>query len=267
MQAVIVAQILLPSATAYERKCQRVDYAALPTVEVYDDPRNVQNADVAHVYGAKRLPRRWFRPFRVPYVASREVDPFDVPEAVEEMYFTDLPSECGGLPPPSQGGAKAPHSKGASRRSVPLKIASFRRASILAIVEQAVHRLHRMRDDIEWLLLERPPTPEDFAEIDAWIDPAVDDADFDGFAAEAMVGGVVAIASRTPLNVHRLEKGRTGFLVPSGDANELTHAILASLFKPELAQQKLEAARQTISKFRPRQRLRALTSLYESLRR
>ena len=246
MQAVIVAQILLPSATAYERKCQRVDYAALPTVEVYDDPRKVQTADVAHVYGAKRLPRRWFRPFRVPYVASREVDPFDVPEAVEEMYFTD---------------SRAGEGAGAT-----LRIASFRRASIAGIVEQTVHRLHRTRDDIEWLLLERPPTPEDFAEIDAWIDPAVDDADFDGFAAEAMVGGAVAIASRTPLNVHRLEKGRTGFLVPSGDANELTHAILAALFKPELAQQKLEAARQTISKFRPRQRLRALTSLYESLR-
>jgi hypothetical protein len=247
MQAVIVAQILLPSATAYERKCQRVDYAALPTVEVYDDPRKVQNADVAHVYGAKRLPRRWFRPFRVPYVASREVDPFDVPEAVEEIYFKDSrPGEGAGAPP---------------------RIASFRRASIAGIVEQTVHRLHRTRDDIEWLLLERPPTPKDFAEIDAWIDPAVHDADFDGFAAEAMVRGVVAIASRTPLNVHRLEKGRTGFLVPSGDANELTHAILAALFKPELAQQKLEAARQTISKFRPRQRLRALTSLYESLRR
>src|SRR5439155_10795487 len=129
MQAVIVAQILLPSATAYERKCQRVDYAALPTVEVYDDPRKVQTADVAHVYGAKRLKRRWFRPFRLPYVASREVDPFDVPEAVEEMYFSDLPS----------------------RRCVPLKIASFRRASILGIVEQTVHRLHRTRDDIEWL--------------------------------------------------------------------------------------------------------------------
>jgi hypothetical protein len=193
------------------------------------------------------------------------VDPFDVPEAVEEMYFT--PSEYGGLPPPSQSGAKAPHSKGASRRRLPLRIASFRRASIASIVEQTVHRLHRTRVDIEWVLLEHPPTPEDFAEIDAWIDPAVDDTDFDGFGAEAMVGGVVAIASRTPLNVHRLEKGRTGFLVPSGDANELSHAILAALFKPELAQQKLEAARQTISKFRPRQRLRVLTSLYESLRR
>src|SRR5205809_3143819 len=179
MQAVIVAQILLPSATAYERKCQRVDYAALPTVEVYDDPRKVQTADVAHVYGAKRLPRRWFRPFRVPYVASREVDPLDVPEAVEEMYFTDsLAGEGAGAP---------------------LRIASFRRASIASIVEQTVHRLHRSRDDIEWLLLERTPTPEDFAEIDAWIDPAVDDPDFDGFAAEAMVGCAVAIASRTPL--------------------------------------------------------------------
>jgi hypothetical protein len=252
MQAVIVAQILLPSATAYERKCQRVDYAAISNVQVYDDDRNVGAADVAHVYGAKRLPRRWFRPLRIPYVASREVDPFDVPEAVEEIYFTDSRPGEGDWP---------------SRRHVPMRVASFRRASISGIVEQTVHRLHRTRDDIEWVLLEHPPTREDFAEIDAWIDPAVDDADFDGFAAEAMVEGVAAIASRTPLNVHRLERGRTGFLVPSGDANELTHAILAALFKPELAQQKLEAARQTISKFRPRQRLRALTSLYESLRR
>ena len=50
-------------------------------------------------------------------------------------------------------------------------------------------------------------------------------------------------------------------------ANELTHAILAALFKPEVAQQKIEAARQTISKFHPRQRLRALTQLIETARK
>ena len=131
MQAVIVAQILLPSATAYERKCQRVDYTALPTVEVYDDPRKVQNADVAHVYGVKRLPRRWFRPFRFPYVASRAVDPFDLPEAVEEIYFKD--SLAG-------GGAGAPLRTAGG----PLRIASFRRASIVGIVEQTV-KFHRAR--------------------------------------------------------------------------------------------------------------------------
>ena len=83
--------------------------------------------------------------------------------------------------------------------------------------------------------------------------------------AEALVAGNVVVASRTIINVTRLEKGRTGFLAPPNDPNELTHAILAALFKPELGQEKLSAARQTISKFRPRQRLRALVPIYESL--
>ena len=51
------------------------------------------------------------------------------------------------------------------------------------------------------------------------------------------------------------------------DANELSHAILTALFRPEVAQQKIDASRQTIAKFRPRQRTRVLTALYESLRR
>ena len=131
--------------------------------------------------------------------------------------------------------------------------------SIMPIVEQTVPRLHRTRDDIEWLLLDDPPT--DFAPFDAWIDPAIDENDLDGFVAEAQVIGKIVVASRTPINMKRLEKGRTGFLVPPGDANELTHAILSALFKPEVAQQKIEAARQTISKFHPRQRLRALMQL------
>ena len=53
--------------------------------------------------------------------------------------------------------------------------------------------------------------------------------------------------------------------MPLDDPNELTHAILAALFKPEVAHSKMEAARQTLSKFRPRQRLRVLTHMYESL--
>ena len=116
------------------------------------------------------------------------------------------------------------------------------------------------------MLFDRPPAADDFARLDAWIDPAVDDNDFDGFVAEALVCRLPVVASRTPINIKRLEKGRTGWLVPAGDANELTHAILAALFKTEIAQQKIEAARQTISKFHPRQRLRALTSLLETAR-
>src|SRR5439155_7230791 len=116
---------------------------------------------------------------------------------------------------------------------------------------------------IEWLLLDQVPT--DFDQFDIWVDPATDDDDYDGFVAEALVAGKIVVASRTPMNVKRLEKGRTGILVPPGDPNELTHAILAALFKPELGQAKTSAAKQTNSKFRPRQRLRALTPIYESL--
>ena len=38
--------------------------------------------------------------------------------------------------------------------------------------------------------------------------------DFDGFVAEAIAAGTAVIASRTAINVQRLEKGRTGVLVP-----------------------------------------------------
>ncbi|PYQ53865.1 MAG: hypothetical protein DMF59_00550 [Acidobacteria bacterium] len=48
---------------------------------------------------------------------------------------------------------------------------------------------------------------------------------------------------------------------------EFTHAILAALFKPEVARQKIEAARQTISKFHPRQRLRALQQMLTTAKR
>ncbi len=252
----IVAQILLRNATEYERKCQRVDYAGLSAdhqVSVYDDAGEVTAADVAHVYG--QLGRRWFRPLRVPHVESRQAD---LPEAVEEVYFAD--SRAG------EGAGAPPNSRAARDGGAPV-IASFHRRPIVSVVEQTMHRLHRTRDDIEWMLLERVPAPDDFATIRAWIDPAVEDSDYDGFVAEAMASGIITVASRTPINAHRLEKGRTGFLVPVGDANELTHAILTALFRPEVAQQKIDASRQTLAKFRPRQRTGVLTALYESLRR
>jgi glycosyltransferase involved in cell wall biosynthesis len=170
----------------------------------------------------------------------------DLPEAVEVGYFA----------------------AGTDKSVCPtLTIGSFNRRKVRATIERTIPRVHRTREDVEWLLLDEPPSPEDFAQFDAWIDPAIEDDDYDGFVAEALVARKIVVASRTPINVKRLEKGRTGFLVPPGDANELTHAILAALFKPEVAQQKIEAARQTISKFHPRQRLRALTQLLATARR
>ena len=219
-----ILQVLPPHPSQYETKVQRIDFQLLGgDHDVFVGER--VTADVTLVYGR-------------PPVS-------ELPEAVEEKWWSGgqaiLPVRTDKIVCP------------------PFSIASFRRRSIIPIVEQTMARLHGTRDDIDWLLLDRPP--EDFCEFAVWIDPAIDEEDLDGFVAEAQVRGKLVVATRTAINMKRLEKGRTGILVPPRDPNELSHAILAGLFKPEVAQQKLEAAKQTISKFHPRQRLRALTQL------
>ena len=248
-----IAQIVAPDASEYERKSQRVDFAALSEaghhVAVYQSAD--VDGDLAHVYGKARrikITHVIFRDegsgpaVRIPHVVDAGLA---IPEAVEEAWF-------------AAGGSQL----AASRKPI---AASFSRRNLHNIIAQTNARLTRTRGDIEWRLFERPPVPEELAEIAVWVDPTLSDDDRDGFVAEALVGGNVVVASRTIINVRRLEKGRTGFLVPPNDPNELTHAILSALFKPELGQEKLSAARQTNSKFRPRQRLRALVPIYESL--
>jgi hypothetical protein len=228
----------------------------LEGAELVDDARGF---DVAHVYGPRTLPRR---PIGVPYIASgtmsrrwwqtRLPQPRFVvapvageshtllPEAVDESFF-DLP----------MGDAN----------TIGVHVAR----SVENVVQQTMHRLARTRDDITWHLFDEPPSPAEMSEVKVWVDPAIDVHDYDGFTAEALAAGRIVVASRTPVNLQRSEKGRTALLVPPNDPNELTHAILAALFKSETGQQRAIAARQTISKFRPRQRLRVLAALYETL--
>ena len=146
-------------------------------------------------------------------------------------------------------------------------VGTFARPQLRNIIEQTTARIQRYRDDVDWLLFDTAPSPDDLRAMDVWVDPAMTENDFDGFVAEAIAAGTVVIASRTAINVQRLEKGRTGILVPPGDPNEWTHAILAALFKPEFRHSKRIAAQQTASKFRPRHRERALIELYESILR
>jgi len=166
----------------------------------------------------------------------------------------------------SKGRVRGDATEGRVRSDATTKIVGFfARPSVANLVDQTRVRMARFRDDVDFHSFSGTPQPEDFDGCDAWIDPAVDEDDYDGFVAEAMVRGVSVVAARTAINVHRGEKGRTAFLVPLRDPNELTHAILAALFKPEGSDARRAAARQTISKFRPRQRARALAALYESL--
>lgn len=316
-----IAQIVLPNASEYERKCQRADHAALsggvisggvrpfisrraenersdphpdgekgrpdPTNDENEkgrpDPKNEKgrpdpgyevvvvpvegigdlDADVAHLYAGAELPAAVVARCRVPYVSSAGirasrwswrkpiapraiVSPLGeepLPEVVEERYFVDA----------------------GSRDSAVKIVGSFDRPSVRNSVEQTLARIARFRTDVEWQIHRAPPSPKELSAVDLWVDPAVDESDFDGFVAEAQVVGLPVVATRTPINVLRLEKGRTGFLTPPRDPNEMTHAILTALFKSEVAQSRQLAARQTVSKFRARQRLRILTRIYETL--
>jgi hypothetical protein len=271
-----IAQIILPGASAYERKCQRVDRAALAgthdVIVIAAGEARASGADVAHVYAIGELPVATFVRFPLPYIATADVRrsrwPFrratepdyvvspiiekveqsryqPLSEAVEDVYFAAGPR------PPRAGTEHV--------------VGSFARADVLPMVEQTLARIHRFRDDVTWHVFDRVPTPDDFASMDVWADPAVQESDFDGFVTEGVVAGLPVVASRTKLNALRLEQGRTGFLVPPRDPNELAHAILAALFKPEAAGTKIHAAGQTASKFRAKQRVRVLAHMYETI--
>jgi hypothetical protein len=258
---VIIGQLLLPGASEYERKSQRIDFESL-SME-HEVCAGESGADVLHIYApqgfevpAVRVPyvsnarprRRRFRrnvgPERIVTPLKEMADTTFIPEAVDEIYF--------GNPGNGQTG---------NRKT----IGTFRRTAIANTVEQTAARIQRYREDVDWLLFDTPPSPDDLRAVDLWVDPAADETDFDGFVAEAIAAGTPVIASRTAINTQRLEKGRTGVLVPPRDPNEWTHAILTALFKPELRHSKTNAAQQTASKFRPRHRVRALLQLYESL--
>jgi len=267
-----IAQIILPGASEYERKSQRIDHAALAAAHdvflVSVEEARASGADVAHVYAAGELPVAPFVRFPIPYISSadarrsrwrfrRAVEPEYVvspiiekvdesryqplAEAVEDLYFAGIAGEAG------------------------LRIGTFRRADVQPIVEQTLARIERFRSDVEWHLFDRVPSPADLASVAVWVDPTANESDFDGFVAEAVVAGLPVVAARTKINALRLEQGRTGFLVPPRDPNELAHAILAALFKPEVAGTKRNAARQTASKFRAKQRLRVLLHMYETI--
>ncbi|MEA2571080.1 MAG: hypothetical protein QOI24_3081 [Acidobacteriota bacterium] len=256
-----IAQLLLPGASEYERRSQRIDADALTAIGF--ELTNECDARVAHVYGPDPLPR--LRAPRIPFVANarlrsrwwlraREpnvvISPLKdastfVPEAIDDSYFSERP-------------AREPDGR--------YRLGTFnaQRVGIHRIIDLTLHRLHRFRDDVDWLVFDHAPSLEELGGLDAWVDPASSDTDFDGFVAEGLAAGLAVVATRTPINLQRTEKGRSALLVPH-DPNELTHAILAALFKAEVHRPRIDAARQTISKFRAKHRVRALAQIYENL--
>ena len=271
-----IAQIILPNASEYEKKSQRVDHdmlAELHEVMVLDI-RHVTpaGAQIAHVYAGGELPAALFRRFPVRYVANVDSAtsrwPFGRPTPPDYLVSPIAETSAGDriqLLPEAVGDAYFERDPRHGSSTMGAIVGSFSRRDANAIMEQTLHRIRRFRDDVTWKTFERQPTPSDLAGVDVWVDAAVSETDYGGYVAEALVFGLPVVASRTPINEVRLERGRTGFLVPPRDANEMTHAILTALFKREAAENRQLAARQTASKFRARQRVRVLTHMYETL--
>ena len=235
----IIAQVVDDRAPEYERKSQRADFAALRERHDVRFGGDADGAQVKHVYASRSYIAQTKR-----FFAKKEfVTPFNLPECVEDHYFLDPRSSALGTS----------------------TIGSFSRKSVTQLIEQTMARIHRVRDDVTWHVFDHAPSPQEIASVDVWVDPAVQEDDYDGFVAEAMAANVMVVAARTPINDRRCEKGRTGFLVPPCDPNELTHGILTALFKPEVGRSRSEAARQTVSKYRCRHRMRVLLPMYERL--
>ena len=280
----IIAQLLLPGASAYERKSQAIDAASLAAEH---DVRigAVGDADIVHIYAPRILDPATLRDITLPFVSNvrpkaarftwpkvrqpaRVITPLKEPMPPRELPKATPPRDRKTAPPETfiPEAVDDQYFYPATRQpATRATIGTFSRPSIRNIVEQTATRIHRFRDDVDWLLFDEQPSLDDLRGVDIWVDPAVEEEDADGFVAEAMAAGKAVVASRTEINTQRLEKGRTGILVPTHDPNELTHAILAALFKPELAQNKITASLQTVSKFRARHRVQALVRLYESI--
>jgi hypothetical protein len=297
----LVAQLLLPHASHYERKSQQIDadalsarYELLTCTVDHDMARTsggealpicglagtlrARGCEVAHLYGDPAAAPALLRGFGLPYLSSNPppasrlpwkrtarpaalITPLasastgtssgplrhPVPEAVADRWFETAPSS------PSNGQKKSVGSFGPARKN------------LMTMIERVFARIERVRDDVEWSVFDEPPTPEELATVDLWADPAESD-DLDGFVAEALVSGKTVVATRTPINLERLNFGRDGILVPPSDPNEMTHAILTALFKPEAGGRRVPATRSG-SKFRPSVRAAALTRLYETVTR
>jgi glycosyltransferase involved in cell wall biosynthesis len=103
--------------------------------------------------------------------------------------------------------------------------------------------------------------------FDLWVDLADDENDLDGLVGEAIALGLPVVATRTAANLRRTADGKAAALCPKGDHNEMAHAIVTMLFKPERSAPILEAAAALREQFRPAKRREALRVAYAEVLR
>jgi hypothetical protein len=129
-----------------------------------------------------------------------------------------------------------------------------------------VARIRRFRDDVDWYLFDAPPSAAEMGSLDLWVDLAYDENDLDGLVGEALALGLPLVATRTAANLKRTDDGRAAALCPKGDPNEMAHAIVTMLFKPERATPLLTAAVELRDRFRAERRREALLLAYAEAR-
>lgn len=274
----VIAQMLPRSCGELERKHQQIDREQLrPAHELLTLQESsagwsqagelltheaflaqLRRADVVHLYGAAAppplltsvstpyvaaaTPHRgrwpWQRP-RTPAVLLTGGD--TLPRAVAEEYFHDGEE-------PTRGEIVAIGSRSSTAESKQL-------------AQLTIPRIARLRSDVRWQLFDLAPTPRQLRALSLWVDCSNDETS-DACTPEAIVTGLPIVATRTQRNEILLDRGAAALLVRPGDPNELAHAVLTALFKPEVIASRVEAARALASTFHPRKRAALLEAIY-----
>lgn len=274
-----IARVLLPSFSAFDLKCFRLDReSGNATVEAFwtiagpgaVDPQSVSERQLArelrdfapsilHVYGTGPVPQSLISATNAPWLADRALEPSRSllgrrPRGRSKSLFDEIPEPV------------AMEFLGPTGERPPIErptIGALRRGpATVARCQLTDARIRRFRDDIDWRLFEAPPQANEMSSLSLWLDPTDDEDDLDGLVCEAIALGVPVVAARTAANRLRSDDGRAAALCPKRDPNEMAHAIVTTLFKPERAAQLLAAAAEIRDRFHPARRRQALLAAY-----
>ncbi|MFA6956589.1 MAG: glycosyltransferase [Thermoanaerobaculia bacterium] len=275
-----VARLLLATRSHFDLKCFRLDSAGsqAPTEDRWCLPGRSEpglearsEGEIAralrssapqllHVYGSGTVPHQLLSATGgAPWLADRSL-------GASRPFFGHRPraqarilAERIAEPVADEYFAPRPPRAASARRRVGSQRQSSRSESARDLADA---RIRRFRDDIDWFLFDTPPTADEMATLDLWVDLADEETDLDGMVGEALALGLPLVATRTAANRRRTADGRAAALCPSRDPNEMAHAIVTMLFKPERATPILTAAAEVRDQFRAETRREALRLAY-----
>ena len=279
-----VARVLLPSFSGFDLKCFRLDRDAgsglaevswtlasrgpaapgsVPERKLARELREF-SPTLLHVYGNGPVPQSLITAAGAPWLADRALEASRTllgrrPRGRSKALLDEIAE------PVAEEFFNAPTTTAPSARPT---IGSLQRGSAIASRRDLTQaRIRRFRDDVEWQLFDAPPSASAMSALSLWVDPADDEDDLDGLVCEAIALGVPVVATRTAANRRRTDDGRAAALCPGKDPNEMAHAIVTMLFKPERSLPFRAAASEIRERFRPARRREALLAAYAEVSR